>query len=171
MLASNVFPAVAHERRLLMSSGIAGGAHAKALPAGQGGLSPPGFPQGTLGSHLPPTIPTLWKKGGTATVSWALMANHGGGCECHPSPSASCMSRKRAQIVSRAHYCIGANSHPSRFKLCDFRCRPISALQERPKHYGGMLPRDAVGTSDCNPRDCLRSPHTSTKTSRLAKAE
>ena len=58
-----------------------------------------------------------------------------------------------------------------RFKLCDFRCRPISAVQERPKHYGGMLPRDAVGTSDCNPRDCLRSPHTSAKTSRLAKAE
>jgi hypothetical protein len=43
-------------------------------------MAPPGFKQGTLGSNLPPTKPTVWKAGGTTTVSWGIMANHGGGC-------------------------------------------------------------------------------------------
>lgn len=56
-------------------SGIAGGS-TKHLPPSKGGVSPPGFKQGTGGSSLPALKrPVIWQAGGTAEVSWNLVAN------------------------------------------------------------------------------------------------
>lgn len=76
--------------------GIAGGNRVVLF---NGGSSPPGVPQGFDGSNLHPQVtflvvltaahlflilslpksPTVWKRGGTAEVAFALTANHGGG--------------------------------------------------------------------------------------------
>jgi len=51
-----------------------------------GGLTPPpptpsGWPIGTNGTELPPleNVTTRWKAGSDVEVSWAILANHGGG--------------------------------------------------------------------------------------------
>jgi hypothetical protein len=44
-----------------------------------GGSPPPGYSMGFDGLNLPENEPTEWHIGGTATVGFALLANHGGG--------------------------------------------------------------------------------------------
>ena len=59
--------------------GIAGGWFSEGA-AGNGGVPPPGYKQGVLGSELPEVeTKTKWKAGGTATAMWGVVANHGGG--------------------------------------------------------------------------------------------
>eukprot|EP01006_Ploeotia_vitrea_P017617 TRINITY_DN48839_c0_g1_i1.p1 TRINITY_DN48839_c0_g1~~TRINITY_DN48839_c0_g1_i1.p1 ORF type:complete len:380 (-),score=25.13 TRINITY_DN48839_c0_g1_i1:1241-2380(-) len=56
--------------------GVAGGSDVVLF---NGGVSPPGVPQGTDGITLPAKEPTIWTAGSTVEVGFALTANHGGG--------------------------------------------------------------------------------------------
>eukprot|EP00656_Telonema_subtile_P058353 TRINITY_DN9861_c0_g1_i1.p1 TRINITY_DN9861_c0_g1~~TRINITY_DN9861_c0_g1_i1.p1 ORF type:complete len:290 (-),score=43.71 TRINITY_DN9861_c0_g1_i1:321-1190(-) len=44
-----------------------------------GGNPPPGYPMGFDMFELPATVPTVWRRGATVEVGFALEANHGGG--------------------------------------------------------------------------------------------
>ena len=56
---------------------------------------PKGYPVWSKGSEvLKPTTPTVWKAGGTAEVSWAIAAQHGGGYSC--AAASSCRRPPRA---------------------------------------------------------------------------
>jgi hypothetical protein len=64
--------------------GVAGG---NPVALFNGGIAPPGWPQGADGLLLPATEPTVWYQGSVVEVAWAITANHGGGysyrlCRC-----------------------------------------------------------------------------------------
>ena len=56
--------------------GVAGGSN---VERDNGGIPPPGMKQGEDFLKIPPQTPTVWKRGSTQEVAWALFANHGGG--------------------------------------------------------------------------------------------
>ena len=59
--------------------GVAGGSPYTNM-SDNGGNPPPGIAQGADGrTALAPKAPTVWKRGGTVEVAWAMMTNHGGG--------------------------------------------------------------------------------------------
>lgn len=62
--------------------GVAGGDSAEGAP-GNGGNPPPGYKQGADGRTLAklPGPKRTWRRGEHVNTSWAVIANHGGGCE------------------------------------------------------------------------------------------
>jgi hypothetical protein len=70
--------------------GIAGGWFTEG-DLGNGGDSPPGVPQGELGSNSNYSLPLLdrtqWVAGSTVEVAWGITANHGGGYQYRLCPA------------------------------------------------------------------------------------
>lgn len=90
--------------------GLAGG-DKRSGAAGAGGHPPAGSKQGDDASDLPELKgkKAIWKAGGTAEVSWAIIANHGGGyqfrlCPKQARPSEECFQKTPLEFEGNESY-------------------------------------------------------------------
>lgn len=91
--------------------GIAGGDSVQGA-AGNGGDAPPGYKLGTKGTNMADGAKGLhrtWKVGDVVDVSWAIIANHGGGyqyrlCPKNASQTEECFQKTPLEFVGDDQY-------------------------------------------------------------------
>lgn len=113
--------------------GVAGG-DKKQGSAGNGGDAPPGYNLGTKGTEMRDGLAgkhRTWKAGEVAEVSWAIVANHGGGYQYRLCPKDSPQTEECFQSTPLAF--VGDEQY---IQYCDL-------LPEGP-HGEGALPQDAT---------------------------
>jgi hypothetical protein len=93
------------------SCGLAGGGY-EAHPE-NGGIAPPGFPQGFDGLGLPPLAAAapIWQAGSKQEVGWNIAANHGGGYSYRLCPKSKplteeCFQRHVLRFASDASWIV-----------------------------------------------------------------
>jgi len=127
--------------------GLAGG-DTKQGTAGNGGDAPPGYEIGTKGTEMRDAMAgqhRTWKAGEVAEVSWAIVANHGGGYQYRLCPKDSPQTEECFQQTPLAF--VGDEQF---IQYCD-----LVALGE---HGEGGLPQDATpdgfnGTTKVTPQE------------------
>lgn len=101
--------------------GVAGGDKHQGS-AGNGGDAPPGYKLGMMGTDMLDGAKGLnrkWKVGGEVDVSWAIVANHGGGYQYRLCPKTSaqteeCFQRTPLEFVGDKQYiqyCMNSDGH------------------------------------------------------------
>jgi hypothetical protein len=75
--------------------------------------------QGLDGLELPPTKPTVWKKGEVVEVAWGIMANHGGGyswrlCKKGSNITEDCFQQNVLRFAGNVSWLQYSDSIPNR---------------------------------------------------------
>lgn len=94
------------------------------------------YPYGMDGKDLPPTTPTPWTLGGSAEVSFALMANHGGGysyrlCKRTNDISEECFQKNVLQFSGNTSWLHYADAIPERVTMAKPLKLPRVPVQRR----------------------------------------
>lgn len=87
--------------------GVAGGSPFSNMTS-NGGMAPPGVPQGADFLSLKPTKATRWRRGEVVEVAFAMLANHGGGyswrlCPSEGNVTEACFQANTMEFAAEEH--------------------------------------------------------------------
>lgn len=136
--------------------GVAGGDKVQGS-AGNGGDAPPGYKLGTPGTEMLDGVKGLhrtWKVGATVDVSWAVVANHGGGyqyriCPKGEAQTEECFQKTPLEFVGDEQY----------IQYCDLSTVPPLSPNATPQEFP---PQQAF------PKACDRSNRTAITAKRIS---